>query len=123
MTKTSEASEVEKVIGACEARLAAPEEWKPFPGYPDSLALSVLDSIWSINAATRSRGGLSSGTERGDGGKGILRWTGCPNFWLSTKRWVASSGSSTVSGLVTVSRPTRRHPERRGGSPRCSGST
>jgi hypothetical protein len=50
MTKTSEASEVEKVIGACEARLAAPEEWKPFPGYPDSLALSVLDSIWSINA-------------------------------------------------------------------------
>ena len=57
MTETSEASEVEKVIGACEARLAAPEEWKPFPGYPDSLALSVLDSIWSINARSRDHEG------------------------------------------------------------------
>ena len=42
MAETPEPSEVDKVIGACKARLAAPEEWKPFPGYPDSLPLTRI---------------------------------------------------------------------------------
>lgn len=41
---------ITKVVAACEQRLNPPAEWKPFPGYPRSLALSVIDAIWSINA-------------------------------------------------------------------------
>ena len=43
-------SDVDKMVQACTERLGPPSDWKPFPGYPNSLALSVLDAIWSINA-------------------------------------------------------------------------
>ena len=39
-----------QVVQACEERLNPPAQWKPFGGYPDSLALCVLDAIWSVNA-------------------------------------------------------------------------
>jgi hypothetical protein len=38
-----------KVVRACEERLNPPSEWAPFAGYPDSLALCVIDAIWSIS--------------------------------------------------------------------------
>ena len=41
-------AEVQAVIEAC-ATLGPPAEWQAFIGYPDSLALSILDSIWSLN--------------------------------------------------------------------------
>jgi hypothetical protein len=39
-----------QVVRACEGLLSPPAEWKPFEGYPGSLALCVLDAIWSVNA-------------------------------------------------------------------------
>lgn len=43
-------TDVARVAHACEERLNPSADWKPFPGYPDSLALCVLDAIWSMNA-------------------------------------------------------------------------
>jgi hypothetical protein len=43
-------SDVERIVDACDEKLNPSDEWAPFCGYPDSLALSVLDAIWSINA-------------------------------------------------------------------------
>ena len=39
-----------QVVRACEELLNPPAQWKPFEGYPGSLALCVLDTIWSVNA-------------------------------------------------------------------------
>jgi hypothetical protein len=39
-----------RVVRACERLLNPPGEWKPFAGYPGSMALCVLDAIWSVNA-------------------------------------------------------------------------
>ena len=38
-----------QVVRACEELLNPPAEWKPFEGYPGSLALCVLDAIWSVS--------------------------------------------------------------------------
>ncbi|HWF15835.1 MAG TPA: hypothetical protein VG244_06605, partial [Acidimicrobiales bacterium] len=48
--ETPDVADVEKMIRACDERLPPPAEWAPFSGYPEGLALSVLDAIWSINA-------------------------------------------------------------------------
>lgn len=45
----SEEADVAALVRACEERLNPSDEWKPFDGYPQSLALCVLDAIWSIN--------------------------------------------------------------------------
>lgn len=37
------------LVRACTERLNPSSQWKPFEGYPGSLALCVLDAIWSIN--------------------------------------------------------------------------
>lgn len=37
------------LASACRERLNPSSQWKPFDGYPGSLALCVLDAIWSIN--------------------------------------------------------------------------
>lgn len=50
MAVHAEGSDVQEVIRACGERLRPASEWTVFPGYPDSLALCVLDAIWSINA-------------------------------------------------------------------------
>lgn len=42
--------DIDKMVSACRERLAPSADWKPFTGYPDGLALSVVDAIWSINA-------------------------------------------------------------------------
>ena len=42
--------DVAKVVRTCEERLNPSAEWKPFEGYPASLALCVLDAIWSVSA-------------------------------------------------------------------------
>lgn len=42
-------ADIALLVRACEDRLSPVDEWKPFKGYPDSLALCVLDSLWSIN--------------------------------------------------------------------------
>ena len=41
------AADLEKLIGACAARLRPPSQWTAFSGYPQSLALAVIDAIWS----------------------------------------------------------------------------
>jgi hypothetical protein len=51
---TDQASEsgdpdVAKVVRACEERLKPSAEWAPFEGYPSSLALCVLDAVWSVS--------------------------------------------------------------------------
>jgi hypothetical protein len=43
----SGATELEKVVSACASRLRDPAEWTAIPGYPDSLALAMIDAIWS----------------------------------------------------------------------------
>lgn len=40
-------SELDKLVAACQSRLPAPATWAAFPGYPDSLALALVDAIWS----------------------------------------------------------------------------
>ena len=45
---TSEDKDLEKVLAACHDRLPPPAQWSAFAGYPDSLALSVIDAIWSV---------------------------------------------------------------------------
>jgi hypothetical protein len=65
--------EVAKVVRACEERLNPSAEWKPFEGYPGSLALCVLDAIWSINARYPITQGV---IERY---RGQRRWQGNPD--------------------------------------------
>jgi hypothetical protein len=43
-------SSIALVVRACAELLNPATEWKPFAGYPGSLALCVLDAIWSVNA-------------------------------------------------------------------------
>lgn len=53
MTDTVQESvdpDLARVVRACEERLKPSAEWEPFEGYPGSLALCVLDAIWSVNA-------------------------------------------------------------------------
>ena len=48
---------LDKVLTACKEKLPAPTTWSAFPGYPDSLALAVLDAIWSLGIRyTTTRG-------------------------------------------------------------------
>ena len=42
--------DVRTLVRACEERLNPPDQWQAFEGYPGSLALCVLDSIWSVSA-------------------------------------------------------------------------
>lgn len=44
----SEGGDLEKVLAACRDRLPASTEWTAFTGYPNSLALAVIDAIWSV---------------------------------------------------------------------------
>jgi hypothetical protein len=46
---TQDDTGIAAVVRACQALLNPPEQWAPFDGYPGSLALCVLDAIWSIN--------------------------------------------------------------------------
>jgi hypothetical protein len=55
--------DLDKVLTACKERLPAPTTWSAPPGYPDSLALAVLDAVWSI--------GIRYATTRGD----VARYT------------------------------------------------
>jgi hypothetical protein len=48
--RVSDAADVAKMVRACDERLKPSAGWKLFPGYPGSLALCVIDAIWSINA-------------------------------------------------------------------------
>jgi hypothetical protein len=50
VSKADDAAGVAKLVRACEERLTPPVEWQPFSGYPGSLALCVIDAIWSVNA-------------------------------------------------------------------------
>lgn len=43
-----DAADVAAVVKACSGLLRPPAEWTPPAGYPDSLALAVIDAIWSI---------------------------------------------------------------------------
>jgi hypothetical protein len=39
---------LDKVMAACTDKLPPPTAWSAFPGYPGSLALAVIDAIWSV---------------------------------------------------------------------------
>lgn len=39
---------VEKLVAACTRLLPPPERWSGLAGYPDGIALAVIDAIWSI---------------------------------------------------------------------------
>jgi hypothetical protein len=41
-------ADVALLVGACRDRLGDPASWREPDGYPDSLAMCVLDSIWSV---------------------------------------------------------------------------
>lgn len=41
-------ADVSRLVGACRDRLGDPASWREPDGYPDSLALCVLDSVWSV---------------------------------------------------------------------------
>jgi hypothetical protein len=46
---TPNGADLAAVVRACDERLNPSDQWAPFEGYPASLALCVLDAIWSIN--------------------------------------------------------------------------
>src|SRR5579885_1287769 len=46
-------SDVAALVGAIAQRLNPRDTWQPFAGYPRSLALCVLDAIWSTNVRYR----------------------------------------------------------------------
>lgn len=46
---TPDDTDVAALVRACEARLNPTDEWEPFEGYRGSLALCVLDAVWSTN--------------------------------------------------------------------------
>jgi hypothetical protein len=72
-TNESPDPNVARVARACKERLNPPVDWKPFPGYPDSLALCVLDAIWSMNARySITRGVIRRYRDR-------RRWQGNPD--------------------------------------------
>lgn len=63
-------ADLRALVHACEVQLAPSAEWKPFDGYPGSLALCVLDAIWSINVrypVTRGVIGRYRSWRRGQG--------------------------------------------------------
>jgi len=41
---------VEPVVARCQAKLGQPESWRNPSGYPDGLALCIVDAIWSLGA-------------------------------------------------------------------------
>ena len=46
-----------RVLAACAEKLPPPSAWSAFAGYPDSLALAVIDAIWSVGIRyTTTRG-------------------------------------------------------------------
>ena len=65
--------DVAKVVRICEGRLNPAAEWMPFEGYPGSLALCVLDAIWSINARYPITRGVIQRY------RGQRRWQGNPD--------------------------------------------
>ncbi|MBR7838595.1 hypothetical protein KDL01_35335 [Actinospica durhamensis] len=40
--------DVEKLVAACSRLLPPPEKWTGVAGYPEGIALAVIDAIWSI---------------------------------------------------------------------------
>src|SRR5579863_9376556 len=51
-------SDVAALVGAIGQRLNPTDKWQPFAGYPRSLALCVLDAIWSTNVRYRVTRGV-----------------------------------------------------------------
>ncbi|MEV7595663.1 hypothetical protein AB0O42_35930, partial [Streptomyces sp. NPDC089922] len=51
---------LDKVLTACKEKLPPPTAWAAFPGYPDSLALAVLDAIWSVGIRYTTTQGVVS---------------------------------------------------------------
>jgi hypothetical protein len=51
-------ADVDRLVAACGALLRPPVEWAPFIGYPDSLALAVIDAIWAMIARYRITKGV-----------------------------------------------------------------
>ena len=66
-------SDVAKVVRACEERLNSSAEWTPFEGYPGSLALCVLDAIWSVSTRYPITRGVIQRY------RGQRRWQGNPD--------------------------------------------
>ena len=66
-------SDVAKVVRACGERLNPSAEWTPFEGYPGSLALCVLDAIWSVSTRYPITRGVIQRY------RGQRRWQGNPD--------------------------------------------
>ena len=66
-------SDVAKVVRACEERLKPSAEWAPFEGYPGSLALCVLDAVWSVSTRYLITQGVIQRY------RGQRRWQGNPD--------------------------------------------
>jgi hypothetical protein len=66
-------SDIAKVVRACEERLNPSAEWTPFEGYPGSLALCVLDAIWSVSTRYPITRGVIQRY------RGQRRWQGNPD--------------------------------------------
>lgn len=50
MATTDRDANSTRLVAYCRANLPPQEDWEPFIGYPDSLALAVTDAIWSMGA-------------------------------------------------------------------------
>ena len=66
-------SDASKVVRACGERLNSSAEWTPFEGYPGSLALCVLDAIWSVSTRYPITRGVIQRY------RGQRRWQGNPD--------------------------------------------
>ena len=66
-------SDASKVVRACGERLNSSAEWTPFKGYPGSLALCVLDAIWSVSTRYPITRGVIQRY------RGQRRWQGNPD--------------------------------------------
>jgi hypothetical protein len=65
--------DIAEVVRACEARLNSSAKWTHFEGYPGSLALCVLDAIWSISTRYPVTRGVIQRY------RGQRRWQGNPD--------------------------------------------
>ena len=80
---TTSADDVLALAARCRVLLGPPQGWTAPPGYPDSLALCVIDSIWSIGiryssvervvGRYRTRRAALSGDADFDGAGDLLR--------------------------------------------------
>jgi hypothetical protein len=59
-TADPDPGDLEKLVAKCRRQLPPTDRWAAFEGYPDSLALAVIDAIWSVGTRYSITAGVIS---------------------------------------------------------------